>query len=700
MKSLLTLPLIPLLASCLIAQDKPNIIFVLVDDMGWGDMEFFQQKNSPDTPRLSTPHFNSMAKRGVQLTRHYSAAPVSAPSRASLFTGMHQGQELVVRNNNFDAPIADTNTIASMLAQAGYRTALIGKWGIGGGRENGGTPQTSPAWPTKRGFDYFYGYHNHITAHRHYPVEEPHADPDTKTNAVWDQDEVVTPQLAGCYSTDLFIARAKKWIIDERKNNPKQPFFLALTLPAPHARLSLPAMPYPRGGGLRGGVQWLGKKDKMINTASPSTWDSYIFPKYEKQDWPDYAKRHATIITRIDQGMGDLIKLLHDLKIERNTYVIFTSDNGAHNEAGGVPNMGAEHPNRAQNPSFFRSYGLTDGIKRDVWEGGLRVPCLIYAPSHTPKGMSNSHPTQFHDWMATCADIADIPTPASTNGISLLPLIQGKSKELADNIVYTEYNYPGKMASYKDFAPNKKQRLRGEQQALYFRDDKGKMLKAIRTGITAGGVVDAFEVYDTLKDPQETRNLIAKQDKDIQEQLQALYLRNRHPYFYQADPKNGKRAGCTGSRVYDKIPVPAVKLKEPLKQGLIMRSLPAKDISYVPLFDSVQGAAKASSTQLSELSALHLPAGSLTELRGYITIPETGQYRLSLQGNDATQSFIKLHDINASLATKLQLEAGVHPITITVLQGQKPLKVLKLRWRNSQKEAVPDASLSSRQSQE
>ncbi len=695
MNARLALSLLPLMSCSLMAQEKPNIIFVLVDDMGWGDMEFYQRQYSPSTPRISTPTLNTMAKRGVQLSRHYTAAPVSAPARASLYTGVHQGQELVVRNNNFDAPIADTDTLAGILRQAGYRTALIGKWGIGGGRENGGTPTTSPAWPSKRGFDYFYGYHNHLTAHRHYPVEEPSADPDTKTNAVWDQENIVTPQLAGCYSTDLFIARAKKWIIDERKNNPEQPFFIALTLPAPHARLSLPAVPYPRGGGLRGGVQWLGKDGKMINTASPSTWDSYIEPEYAKQkDWPDYAKRHATIITRIDHGMGDLIKLLQDLKINKNTYIIFTSDNGPHNEAGGVPNtMGADHPNRAQNPSFFRSYGITDGIKRDVWEGGLRVPCLIYAPAQAARGLVNSHPTQFHDWLATCADIADVPAPASSTGRSLLPLIQGKAKQLPDNFVYTEYAFPSKMQQYKHFADNKKNRQRGEQQAFYFRDKKGNMLKAIRTGIQYGGVGEPFEVYDTLADPQETKNLADKLGDDLQQQLQSLYLRNRFAFNYKADPKNGKRAGCTGKRVYDKFPIPALEVKAELEAGLTMRRLTEHPLSWVPRFDTISGAKKAKAQPVEQLSTLELPADSVTELRGYIRIPAQGSYKLSVKGNDATKAFIKLHGINATHATTLQLAQGLHPITITLVQGKKPAYGVRLHWRDGKQGLVADSAL-------
>ncbi len=686
-----SLAILPMVSTVLVAQEKPNIIFVLVDDMGWGDMSAYQKKYCPDAPRLSTPSLDNMAKNGVQLTRHYTAAPVSAPARASLFTGLHQGQAQVVRNNNFDAPIPDTDTIATVLGEAGYRTALIGKWGIGGGKESGGTPTTSPAWPTKRGFDYFFGYHNHLTAHRHYPVEEPNADPDTKTNAVWDAGVNITPQLAGCYSTDLFVARAKKWIIDERKNNPDQPFFLALTLTAPHARLSLPAVAYPKGGGLKGGVQWTGQDGKMINTASPSTWDTYYEPSFENQkDWPDYAKRHATIIKRIDQSMGDMVKLLKDLKIDKNTYIIFTSDNGPHNEAGGVQQIGPDHPHRAQNPSFFRSYGITDGIKRDVWEGGIRVPCIVYAPSQVKSGLTNDHPSQFHDWLATVADIAGIAAPAATNGRSLLPLLKGEKKQLRDNVVYTEYSGNSPMANYKHFADNKKGRPRAQQQAFYFRDSKGKMLKAIRTGIKTGDEI--FEIYDTKADPQETKDLAAKLPKDTQDKLRAFYLQNRIPYQYQPKINSGKR-------VYDKQLIPALTNAELGKTervaGLSLRQLKQESPTpWVPNFDSARGKSQLSAKPIAKLSELQLPADSLSELTGYINIPEDGYYKLSVQGNDATKLFIKLHGINETQANKLHLAKGLHPISITVQQGKKPAHKLSIQWKGQKNRATPDDSFS------
>ena len=239
-------------------EEKPNIVLILVDDMGWGELGTFHQNQraSKGQPAMQTPNLDSMAKEGLQLRRHYSSCPVCAPARASLFSGVHQGHAETVRDNSFDIPLENSHTLATVLKQAGYSTALIGKWGLAGGKESGGSPETSSAYPTKRGFDYFFGYLDHIAGHRHYPKENPH-DPRSEhgKNAIWDNDRLVTDDCDKCYSTDLLAARAKKWIVDQKKENPDKPFFLALTLIAPHAALEVPTMAYPKGKGLKGGLQ-------------------------------------------------------------------------------------------------------------------------------------------------------------------------------------------------------------------------------------------------------------------------------------------------------------------------------------------------------------------------------------------------------------------------------------------------------------
>ncbi len=727
------------------AGAKPNIIFVLVDDMGWGDTSVYpQEAGTRRTPRIPTPNLERMAEQGMQLRRHYTAAPVCAPARASLFSGVHQGHAEVIRNNSFDAALENSHTLASVLREAGYATALIGKWGIGGGAESGGTPGTAAAWPTKRGFDYFFGYHNHLAGHRHYAREESNADPDTHCNAIWDGDEVITESLDCCYSTDLFTARAKKWIADQQAAEPGKPFFLALTLIAPHARLGVPSTAYPQGGGLTGGVQWLGQPGRMINTAV-GAWDSFIDPELKKdeQHWLAYAKenfpqgnaaglvmgaqRHGTMITRVDTAVGDLFQLCRDLKIEGNTIIIFTSDNGPHNEPGAVAARPG-HPAPAQNPAFFRSYGDMDGIKRDVFDGGLRVPCLVYAPGIAMAGAVSEVPCQFHDWMATFAELAGVPKPMRSDGVSLVPLLRGESTTARPGIVYAEYAFGGGMDHYADFAPNKAGRPRGEQQALVFRAEDGRWLKALRAGIVTGQ--EDFEIYDLAADSHEAKN-IAAEFPGMQEKLRTAVLYNRRAYDYARDPKAGARNNaCGGSRAFDGLLVPAQADVPAVQPGLAMRQLTAAS-PWVPEFDTLPGAKTCEVSRVADPAAVELPAGSVTEFKGYLHVPADGNhwhFYLTLDGVEGSRAYMKMHqfqlidaDANykpGSTATEsaaanteerleaetgrkgIPLAAGLHEITLVVVQGAGAPGKLRLEWnrgaegRQTPREAIPAAAYS------
>lgn len=704
---------------------KPNIILVLVDDMGWGDWALNQPAAHVGTPQIDTPNLNHLANEGVRLLRHYTSAPVCAPARASLFTGVHQGHAEVIRNNSFDAALEDSHTLASVLKTAGYSTALIGKWGIGGGRESGGTPDTCPAWPTKRGFDYFFGYNNHLAGHRHYPKEESNADPETHRNAIWDGHEMITDKLDGCYCTDLFTARAKKWIVDQQTADKNKPFFLALTYVAPHARLGIPGAAYPAGGGLKGGVQWLGTPGKMINTADAETWDSYIHPQY-REAWKEYAekrygaaaahklmtaRRHASMITRVDEAMGDLVQLCKDLGIDQNTVIIFTSDNGAHDEPGAVGGF-AGHPAPAQDPSFFRSYGDHDGIKRDVWDGGLRVPCVVYAPGIVKRGLAEDTPTQFQDWMATVADLANVPKPMRCDGVSLLPLLQGEPRaeeNMSDRVLYAEYFFPGGMAQYGDYAANKKGRVRGEQQVLMFRAGEQGWLKAIRTGIKTAQ--EDFEVYDTNADPHETSNLAGQAGVPSQDWMKSLALYNRRAYDYYRNPRAPRRNnGCGGFRSYDMALVPANAGVAATTPGLQMRRCSAV-ADWVPAYDTLPAGLTAAAPVVAQPCETELPAGTITEFRGYLNVPQDGHhwhFYLTLDKVPGSKAFAKLHNFHlidadcnyepGATATEsaasntveldaaktgkkgIPLKAGLHEITITVVQGPSAPGKLRMEW--------------------
>jgi len=322
------------------AAPRPNIIFILTDDLGFGDVGVFFQNtrhsaNVRSEPWHITPQIDRLAAGGVQLRDHYCPAPVCAPSRASLLLGVHQGHANV-RDNQFDKALENNHTLASVLRAAGYATACIGKWGLQGKRDDT-LPNRWPAHPLDRGFDSYFGYISHNDGHWHYPKEDGQILLDGATD--------VSTNFDLCYTTDLFTARAKKWIVGQHTARPRQPFFLYLAYDTPHAKLQLPPGPYPAGGGLRAGVQWLGTPGHMINSATgardsfmhpdyaQATWDHDRDPATPEQPWPDVYKRYATDVRRIDNCVGDLMQLLKDLRIDDNTLVVFTSDNGPSKES-------------------------------------------------------------------------------------------------------------------------------------------------------------------------------------------------------------------------------------------------------------------------------------------------------------------------------------------------------------------------------
>ncbi len=262
---------------------RPNILFILTDDLGYGDLgAFFQNTraaaNNPAKPWHLTPQIDTLAAEGVQMRQHYCPAPVCAPSRASLLLGVTQGHANV-RDNQFDKALEDNHTLATVLKAAGYATACIGKWGLQGS----GTDAASwPAYPTRRGFDYFFGYVRHSDGHEHYPKEGVWQG----AKEVWDGPNEISSELDKCYTADLWTARAKQWIEDHERTNASQPFFIYLAYDTPHAVCEIPTQPYPAGGGTNGGLQWLGTPGHMINTAS-GTVDSYTNAAYANATWDD-----------------------------------------------------------------------------------------------------------------------------------------------------------------------------------------------------------------------------------------------------------------------------------------------------------------------------------------------------------------------------------------------------------------------------
>lgn len=595
------------------AEQRPNVILIVVDDMGWGDLPACQdQRMKQGLPAMDNPGLRTLAQEGMTLLRHYSSAPLCAPARASLFTGVHQGHAKVIRDRSFDLPIEQAPTLGTVMQSAGYRTACIGKWGIGGGLEHAGNPADSTAYPTKRGFDYYFGYLDHVSGHHHYPKEDPNPLSPTRKSGIWDGDKCITADCDKAYSVDLLTARAKKWIVDTHREDPRRPFFLALTHVAPHSQLQIPAGPYPEGRGVKGGVQWLGQPHKLVNTAQ-GTINSCIYPRYAEKKWPMASKRYATMIARLSDSFEDLIQTLKDLNIDRNTLVILTSDNGPHDEGG-------------QDPRFFRNYGPFDGIKQDAWEGGFRVPTIVRWPGRIPAGTESGRPSQFHDWMATLAELGGVRVPFRSDGVSLLPTLLNRGEQQPGR-VYMEYSAKesrGKAHTpdYRDFLASRRNAARGDQQMVYIGRYKG-----VRTNIQSHA--DPFEIYDTAQDPAERRDLKdTPEGRKLQPRMHDMVLRMRRVYDY-AHPVRGTFA----QRPYDSELVPALKGAE----------LPPR---LVPLTEA-------------SARGVRLKDGTVKRTF-YLNVPEDGSYDFYMKtpSQQGAKAFVRLHDMHL-----LDAEYGYRPGT-------------------------------------
>lgn len=486
----ITFAVFVLLVACAVRlHAKPNVIFILTDDLGYGDTGWSFQKSRKvaNELKIQTPNLDALAEDGTVLSSHYCAAPVCAPSRASILTGVRQGR-CSVHDNMFDHPLREPETIGSVMKGAGYRTMAIGKWGVGGGGESG---QPVSAHPLDKGFDSYYGFMDHLAGHTYYHYE---GFLNGAYMGIWENREKVTPSVEGIYSTDLFIARAKRDIAEAVREDPTRPFFLYLAVNTIHGsgrsdhtlrnkhNLHVPGRPYPADG-----VVWpLGPEPLEAR----NTW---IDPRY--RECPDEnMRRYATAISRLDDGIADLMAHLKSLGIDKNTIIIFTSDNGPADEYG-------------YDPRSFGSAGPFDGLKRDVYEGGMRVPTFVWgvrqalgaAGGEIPK--EDATPSISTDWMATLADIAGVEPPPQCDGVSLLPRWTHGSAPRKSTIetVYTGYwsNQPG----FLEFAERKHRLVRGEQRMR-------------RTGdiveLQAGGKDAPWRKYDVVADPHQDCDLNGK----------------------------------------------------------------------------------------------------------------------------------------------------------------------------------------------
>lgn len=450
---------------------KPNIIFILADDLGYGDLGCYGQT------KIETPNIDRLAASGILFKQHYSGSPVSAPSRCVLLTGKHTGHSQVRGNDewaergdvwNYKAMIADsalegqkpmlpgTVTLPSLLKKAGYTTGMIGKWGLG-------APHTESI-PTKMGFDYFFGINCQRMAHTFYPLflyeNDRRYNLDNDTVAPHSKlAEGADPLNPASYSPfnlkeyapDIMFHKLTDFV----SNNKDKPFFLYWATPIPHAALQAPQ-------------KWVDYYVEKFGDEKPYLGESGYFP----HRYPHAA--YAAMISYLDDQVGNLVSQLKDLGIYENTLIIFTSDNGP------TFNGGTDSP-------WFRSGGpfrSENGFgKANVNEGGIRVPMIASWPSQIAKGSVSGHISAFWDALPTFCDIAGIKPPGDSDGISFLPELTGK-KQKQHRYLYWEY-------------PEN-----GGQQAVIF-----EKYKAMRKNMHKGNA--DFELYDLESDKEETNNIAA-----------------------------------------------------------------------------------------------------------------------------------------------------------------------------------------------
>ena len=449
MKKTTTLGLAAALCSTLVAcqkgEDQPvNVVLILADDLGYGDLGCYGQEI------IKTPHLDQMAKEGLLFTQAYAGCPVSAPSRCCLLTGLNTAHSQIRGNEEImpegQKPMAEgTFTIARLMQEAGYATGLFGKWGLG--------YPGSASVPNTMGFDEFYGYNCQRQAHTYYPDHLWH-----------NQDSVSFPENAHnakrTYSQDLIHQHALDFI----RANKDKPFFAMLTYTLPHAELNLP-------------------HDSIYRIYENSFRETPYIGKFDHQrggyntSEKPYAS-FAAMVSRLDLYVGQILEELKKQGLDRNTLVIFTSDNGPHAEGGA-------------NPDFFHSAGPLRGIKRDVYEGGIRVPFIAWMPGTVEEGKQSDLVCAFWDIMPTLADLTHTSLSAPTDGLSILPTLLGKKKK----------NQP-------------------QHDCLYWAFDEGIRREALRQGdwkLVRQTIDDITrtELFDLSQDIGETKNLAKEKPGEV-----------------------------------------------------------------------------------------------------------------------------------------------------------------------------------------
>jgi arylsulfatase A len=384
------------------AKEKPlpNIVFILADDLGYGDLSCYGQE------KFSTPNIDHLAQQGMLFRQHYTGCTVSAPSRSSLMTGLHTGHTPIRGNKEWKPegqyPLpGESVTVAEMLKTKGYITGAFGKWGLGYIDTEGD--------PNAQGFDEFYGYNCQKLAHNYYP------------DHLWHNHEKILLHendsgKTGIYSADIIHQAALNFM----ERNRDKPFFLYYPTTIPHAELFAKEkyMDMFRN-------RFLPEKSFNGTDSGP---DFRLGP-YGSQ--PDSHAAFAAMITELDDNVGEILSKITELGLEKNTIVIFASDNGPHLEGGA-------------DPDYFDSNGILKGYKRDLYEGGIRTPLLVKWPGKVKPGSISDHISAFWDMMPTFAEIAGCEVPSGVDGISFLPTLIGKEADQKQHeYLYWEFHEQG-----------------------------------------------------------------------------------------------------------------------------------------------------------------------------------------------------------------------------------------------------------------
>ncbi len=439
----------------------PNIIYILADDLGYGDLSCYGQK------KFSTPNIDKLASEGMLFTQHYSGSTVCAPSRSSLMTGLHTGNT-PIRGNKEISPEgqhpmpASYHTMAELLKEKGYVTGAFGKWGLGFPGSEGD--------PLNQGFDTFYGYNCQRIGHNYYPFH------------LWDDQQMVmltenTEDQEGAYAPQLIHKKTLEFI-EEHKD---QPFFAFVPSIIPHAELKVPDSYLAR---YRGKLQ-----PEKVYEGCDVDCEEYKNGGYGSQPEPHAA--FAGMIELLDEQIGEIVSKIEELNLQEKTIIMFTSDNGPHLEGGA-------------DPDYFNSNGGLRGYKRDLYEGGIRVPMIARWVGKIKPGTKTDHVSAFWDVLPTVADIAGEERPANLDGISFLPELLGAEQPSHDYLYWEFHEWGGRRAIRKD----------NWKMVCY--DVKKENPRPV-------------ELYDLASDPQEKNDLAHKHPEIIEELLSLMENRTASP---------------------------------------------------------------------------------------------------------------------------------------------------------------------------